>query len=60
SCDVAVETQLDSGTVVRVRVNPSLRVSHTAKLESALKELGCRVKVERAVHRSMAASDNGR
>ena len=60
NCDVAVETQLDAGIVVRVKVNSSLRVNHSAKLEAELKELGCRVRVERAAYRSFAASDNGR
>jgi DNA polymerase-3 subunit alpha len=60
NCDVAVETQLDAGILVRVKVNSSLRVQHSAKFEAELKELGCRVKVERAAYRSFAASDNGR
>ena len=60
NCDVALETQLDAGTVVRVKVNSTLRVDHSVKLETALKELGCVVKIERATYRSLAASDNGR
>lgn len=48
NCDVALETHLDSETVVRVKVNSTLRVDHSAKLEAALKELGCAVKIERS------------
>jgi DNA polymerase-3 subunit alpha len=46
SCDVTLETVIDSGTVVRVKVNSALRVTRSAKLESALKQLGCTVRVE--------------
>jgi DNA polymerase-3 subunit alpha len=46
SCDVTLETVIDSGTVVRVKVNAALRVTRSAKLESALKQLGCTVRVE--------------
>ena len=48
NCDIALETQVDPDTVVRVRVNSTLRIDHSAKLEAALKDLGCVVKVERA------------
>jgi hypothetical protein len=48
NCDVALETQLDADIVVRVKVNATLRIDHTARLDAALKELGCAVKVERA------------
>jgi DNA polymerase-3 subunit alpha len=46
SCDVALETVIDADTLVRVRVNSALRVAHSAKLESALKQVGCTVRVE--------------
>ena len=48
NCDVALETQLDADIVVRVKVNSTLRVDHSARLDAALKELGCAVRVERA------------
>ncbi|MEP6920824.1 MAG: DNA polymerase III subunit alpha [bacterium] len=51
NCDVAVETLLDTRTVVRVKVNSALRVEHSPKLESALKELGCIIKIERSTQR---------
>jgi hypothetical protein len=60
NCDVALETHLDASTVVRVKVNSTLRIDHSAKLEAALKELGCAVRIERAAYKSLAASDNGR
>jgi DNA polymerase III subunit alpha len=44
--DVTLETRIDADTVVRVRVNPALRVTRSAKLESALKQLGCTVMIE--------------
>ena len=47
NCDVALETNVENGTVVRVKVNSTLRVDHSAKLEAALKELGCAVTIER-------------
>ena len=59
NCDVALETHLDDQTVVRIKVNSTLRVDHSAKLEAALKDLGCGVRVERASSR-LAASDNAR
>ena len=46
NCDVALETQLDADIVVRVKVNSTLRVDHSARLDAALKELGCAVRVE--------------
>jgi DNA polymerase-3 subunit alpha len=60
NCDVALETHLDAATVVRVKVNSTLRIDHSAKLEAALKELGCAVRIERAAYKTLAASDNGR
>ena len=46
SCDVTIETVIDTDTVVRVKVNSALRVARSAKLESALKQLGCTVRIE--------------
>jgi DNA polymerase-3 subunit alpha len=46
SCDITLETVIDTHTLVRVKVNPALRVTRSAKLESALKQLGCTVRIE--------------
>jgi DNA polymerase-3 subunit alpha len=46
SCDVTLETVIDADTLVRVKVNSALRVARTAKLEYALKQLGCTVRIE--------------
>jgi len=46
SCDVTLETVIDADTVVRVKVNSALRVARSAKLETALKQLGCTVRIE--------------
>lgn len=46
NCDVTLETLIDDHTLVRVKVNPALRVARSAKLESALKRLGCTVRIE--------------
>ncbi|MEP6635208.1 MAG: DNA polymerase III subunit alpha [Acidobacteriota bacterium] len=48
NCDVALETVVDTATLVRVKVNASLRVDHSAKLESALRDVGCIIKIERS------------
>ncbi len=46
SCDVMLETVIDVDTLVRVKVNSALRVARSAKLESALKQLGCTFRIE--------------
>jgi len=46
SCDVTLETVINADTLVRVKVNSALRVARTPKLESALKQLGCTVRIE--------------
>jgi DNA polymerase III subunit alpha len=46
NCDVTLETLIDADTLVRVRVNSALRVAHSAKLESALNQLGCSITIE--------------
>lgn len=46
SCDVTLETLIDADTLVRVKVNSALRVARSAKLETALKQLGCTVRIE--------------
>ncbi len=46
NCDVALETMIDASTVVRVKTNSALRVDRSSKLESALGQLGCVLKIE--------------
>ena len=50
SCDVALETVVESDTVVRVKANSALRVDRSLKFESALKGMGCGIKIERVLH----------
>jgi len=47
TCDIALEASFDEGLLVRIKVNSSLRLERSAKLEAALKQLGCGLKVER-------------
>jgi DNA polymerase-3 subunit alpha len=47
TCDIALEAALDDGLVVRIKVNSSLRLERSEKLETALKQMGCGLKVER-------------
>lgn len=58
-CDVVLETLIDSSTLVRVKVNSAVRVGHSSKLDSALKQLGCMIRIERTAA-TATASDNGR
>jgi len=46
-CDVTIETQTDSGLVVRIQANTQLRVKRSNELEEALKKIGCRVSFEK-------------
>ena len=48
NCDVAVETLIDAETLVRVKTNSALRVERSLSLETALKQLGCVISVEKA------------
>ncbi|HKY28237.1 MAG TPA: DNA polymerase III subunit alpha [Pyrinomonadaceae bacterium] len=50
NCDVALETVIESDTVVRVKANHALRVDRSLKFETALKSLGCGIKIERILH----------
>jgi hypothetical protein len=50
SCDVALEAVVESDTVVRVKANSALKVDRSLKFESALKGLGCGIKIERVLH----------
>jgi DNA polymerase-3 subunit alpha len=45
--DVAVEAQVNGGTIVRIKANPALRVKPGRELEEALKSLGCVVSMEK-------------
>jgi DNA polymerase III subunit alpha len=47
NCDVVLETLIDANTLVRVKVNSALRVGHSSKLDSALRQLGCMIRIER-------------
>ncbi|MEP6742317.1 MAG: DNA polymerase III subunit alpha, partial [bacterium] len=47
TCDIALETSLADGLVVRIKVNSSLRLERSEKLETALKQMGCGLKVEK-------------
>jgi DNA polymerase-3 subunit alpha len=46
NCDVTLETVINGDTVVRIKVNSALRVARSPRLESALKQLGCSVRIE--------------
>ncbi len=46
NCDIALECLIDSGTLVRVKVNSALRVDRSGSLESACKQLGCTLRIE--------------
>jgi DNA polymerase III subunit alpha len=47
NCDVVLETSVDVNLIVRVKVNSSLRVERSEKLETALQKVGCKLRVER-------------
>jgi DNA polymerase-3 subunit alpha len=49
NCEVALETLVDIGMIVRVKVNPALRVKRSEKLEASLREAGCVISVEKVV-----------
>ena len=56
NCDVVMETPVDVNLIVRVKVNSSLRVERSEKLETALREVGCVIRIEKvAVTASGAA-----
>jgi len=54
NCEVVLETALESDLVVRVRVSSNLKVARSEQLETALRNMGCVIRVEK-----MAAA-NGR
>ena len=47
SCDVMLETAVESDLVVRVKVSSTLRVERSEKFETAVRKIGCMLKVER-------------
>jgi DNA polymerase III subunit alpha len=46
-CEVVLETELESNLLVRVRVNSSLKVERSDRLEAAIRKVGCGLSVER-------------
>ena len=47
NCDVMLETAVDSDLVVRVKVSSTLRIERSERFESAVREMGCVIKVEK-------------
>jgi DNA polymerase-3 subunit alpha len=47
NCDVMLETSVDSNLIVRVKVSSTLRVERSEKFETAIRKMGCVLKVER-------------
>jgi hypothetical protein len=47
NCDVMLETSVDSDLIVRVKVSSTLRVECSEKFETAIRKMGCGLKVER-------------
>jgi hypothetical protein len=56
TCDVVMETPVDVNLIVRVKVNSSLRIERSEKLETALREVGCVIRVEKVAVSSGATS----
>ncbi len=55
NCEVMLETALESDVVVRVRVSSNLKVASSEQLETALRNMGCVIRVEK-----MAAANGSR
>jgi DNA polymerase-3 subunit alpha len=47
-CEVVLETSIDANLLVRVKVNSTLRVERSERLETAFRNVGCGLKVEKA------------
>jgi DNA polymerase-3 subunit alpha len=47
NCDVMLETSVGDDVVVRVKVSSTLRVERTDRFETAVRKIGCGIKVER-------------
>jgi DNA polymerase-3 subunit alpha len=54
TCDIALETQIEGGLLVRLRVNSSLRVNRSDRFSKAVQELGCVLRVEKMALASAA------
>jgi hypothetical protein len=47
NCEVMLETSVDKNLLVRVKVSSTLRVERSEKFETAVRKMGCVLKVER-------------
>jgi len=47
-CEVVLETSVDANLLVRVKVNSTLRVERSERLETAFRNVGCGLKIEKA------------
>jgi DNA polymerase-3 subunit alpha len=47
NCEVMLETSVDKDLLVRVKVSSTLRVERSEKFETAVRKMGCVLKVER-------------
>jgi DNA polymerase-3 subunit alpha len=47
NCEVMLETAVDKDLLVRVKVSSTLRVERSEKFETAVRKMGCVLKVER-------------
>ncbi|HSS19369.1 MAG TPA: DNA polymerase III subunit alpha [Pyrinomonadaceae bacterium] len=54
SCDIVLETTIESDIIVRMKVSSTLRVARSERFEIAARKMGCDLKVERV------AFSNGR
>jgi DNA polymerase-3 subunit alpha len=49
NCDVMLETSLDGDLVVRVKVSSTLRIERSEKFETAVRKIGCGLKIEKMI-----------
>jgi hypothetical protein len=47
NCEVMLETSVDKDLLVRVKVSSTLRVERSERFETAVRKMGCGLKVER-------------
>jgi hypothetical protein len=47
NCDVVLETAVNTDILVRVKVSSSLRVERSEKFETAVRKMGCELKIEK-------------
>ena len=50
NCDVMLETSVGDDLVVRMKVSSTLRIERSPRFETALRDLGCGLKVERMAY----------